>query len=245
VKVLVIGIGAGDPDHVTVQAVKAMATVDAFLVLSKGTEKDDLVAVRREVLARHVTRPHRILEGTDPERERVRDGYGEAVTDWRRRRADETERLLGQVAEDEVAAFLVWGDPALFDSTLAVLDELHERGRDLDVEVIPGITSVQALCAAHRIPLNRTGRPVQVTTGRRLAAGWPDGVDDLAVLLDSHGAYEGVRDAEVWWGAYVGTPDEVLVHGRLPEVAAEIRQAHAEARTRKGWIMDTYVLRRG
>lgn len=246
-QVLVIGIGAGDPDHVTVQAVKAMATVDAFLVLDKGEEKSDLTDLRAEVLRRHVSHPYRVIRGRDPERARVGggDAYPDAVQDWRSRRADETARMLGEVGETEVGAFLVWGDPSLFDSTLAILTEVAERGElAFEVTVVAGISSVSALCAQHRIPLNRVGRPVQITTGRRLAEGWPEGVDDLVVMLDAHGAYAGVQDAEVHWGAYVGTADEVLVSGRLPAVADEIRAAHEAGRARKGWIMDTYVLRR-
>ena len=46
--------------------------------------------------------------------------------------------------------------------------------------MVPGITSLQALCAAHAIPFNAVGAPVVVTTGRRLReGGWPDGVDSV------------------------------------------------------------------
>lgn len=48
----------------------------------------------------------------------------------------------------------------------------------------------------------------------------------------------------VFWGAYLGTPDEVLIAGLLGEVAAEITRTRAELRDRHGWIMDTYLLRR-
>jgi len=48
----------------------------------------------------------------------------------------------------------------------------------------------------------------------------------------------------IWWGAYVGTPDEILVSGDLAEVGDRIQELRAAARARKGWIMDTYLLRR-
>lgn len=242
-RVLVVGIGAGDPEHLTLQGVRAIGRADAFLVLDKGEVKADLVDLRRALVAEHGRAGARWLEGRDPDRARVRDGYPGAVQDWRRARAQVTADLLRQVGEDETAALLVWGDPSLFDSTLAILEQVEDV--PFDVEVVPGISSVSALCAQHRIPLNRVGRPVVVTTGRRLAEGWPEGVDDVVVMLDAHGAYEGLEGVDVWWGAYVGTPDEVLVQGRLPEAAAAIRAAHDEARARKGWIMDTYLLRRG
>ena len=36
--------------------------------------------------------------------------------------------LLNQLAEGEVGAFLVWGDPALYDSTLRILDAVAAGG---------------------------------------------------------------------------------------------------------------------
>jgi precorrin-6A synthase len=110
--------------------------------------------------------------------------------------------------------------------------------------VIPGISSVSALVAKHRVPLNRVGRPVQITTGRRLAEGWPDGVDDLVVMLDAQQAFAAHPEADIYWGAYVGTEDEILRSGPVAEVVDEIRATRAKARDDHGWIMDTYLLRR-
>ena len=43
--------------------------------------------------------------------------------------------------------------------------------------------------------------------------------------------------------AYLGTPDEMLIAGTVGEVGERIARERAEARTRHGWIMDTYLLR--
>lgn len=248
-QIKVIGIGAGDPDHVTMQAVKALNDVDVFFVLDKGEVKQELVDLREEILRRFVTSDeYRVVVGRDPERDRTSDAYVESVDDWRRRRADVCAGMIAdELADDEVGAFLVWGDPALYDSTLAILDDLLGRGElTFEVEVIPGISSVSTLAARHRVGLNQVGRPIQITTGRRLAKSWPDDVDDVVVMLDAQTAFaEHVdTDAEIYWGAYLGTPDELLISGKLAEVADEIKSVRAEARERKGWIMDTYLLRR-
>ncbi|MGV9236654.1 precorrin-6A synthase (deacetylating), partial [Streptomyces nigra] len=89
-------------------------------------------------------------------------------------------------------------------------------------------------------------RPVQITTGRRLAEGFPDGVDDVVVMLDAHQRFRQYadEDLDIYWGAYLGTPDEILVSGPIAEAAPRIERLRAEARERKGWIMDTYLLRR-
>jgi precorrin-6A synthase len=112
--------------------------------------------------------------------------------------------------------------------------------------VIPGITSVQSLAASHRIPLNRIGGAIHITTGRRLAQGLAQEADDVVVMLDGECAFAAVadRDVDIYWGAYVGTPDELLVAGPLPERGPEIQKLRAQARARHGWIMDTYLLRK-
>ena len=242
-----IGVGAGDPEQVTMQAVSALQRVDVFFVLDKGEVKQELVDLRSEILRRYA-QDHRVVVGRDPERDRTTSAYVEAVDDWRRRRADVCAELIAsELGEDQVGAFLVWGDPSLYDSTLAILDDILARGElDFEVEVIPGISSVSTLAARHRVGLNQVGRPIQITTGRRLAKAWPDDVDDVVVMLDAQTAFTEHldQDADIYWGAYLGTPDELLVSGPLREVAPEIEKVRAEARDRKGWIMDTYLLRR-
>ncbi|WP_214367539.1 precorrin-6A synthase (deacetylating) [Pseudonocardia sp. H11422] len=248
-KVFVIGIGAGDPDHITVQAVKAMNRVDVFFVIDKGGTKDDLTGLRTELLSRHVEHGrYRVVEAADPERDRTAQAYREAVVDWQDRRAEIYAKMItDELGADEVGAFLVWGDPSLYDGTLRLLDRIAARGAvEFEVESIPGISSVQALAAAHRLILNRIGRPVLITTGRRIATGLPEDVDDVVVMLDGGTAFADLPDTDVdiYWGAYVGTPDEVLVQGNLQQVKDEIVRVRAEQRERKGWIMDTYLLRR-
>jgi precorrin-6A synthase len=248
-RISVIGIGAGDPDYVTVQAIKALNSVDVFFVVAKGGEKHDLVDLRKEILERYVEEPaYRIVDVQDPDRDRTTPAYREAVEDWRGRRAQVWEQaILDELDDGRRGAFLVWGDPALYDSTLAVIEQILARGAlELEYEVIPGISSVQALAAKHGVPLNRVGGSVHVTTGRRLAEGFPEHSDDVVVMLDADCTFKAVaaEDIDIYWGAYVGTEDEILVAGRLSEVSADIERVRAEARARKGWIMDTYLLRR-
>lgn len=247
-QLLVIGIGAGDVEQVTLQAVRALNRVDVFFVLDKGEVKQELVALRGKILERYVTGTgYRVVERADPERDRTTAAYASAVQDWRRRRADVCESLVrDELADGQVGAFLVWGDPSLYDSTLGIVDDLVARGVAIDHEVIPGVSSISSLVARHRIPLNRVSGAVQVTTGRRLRElGWPDGVDDVVVMLDPQCSFAGLPgDIEIYWGAYLGMPDEVLVRGRIGDVTEEIVRAREEARARKGWVMDTYLLRR-
>ncbi|MCW3000735.1 MAG: hypothetical protein JWQ20_33 [Conexibacter sp.] len=248
-RLLLIGIGAGDPDHVTVQAVTALNAFDVLFVVTKDGA-DELVALRHQVVDRHRTAgPHRTVELADPPRPwRESPDYPAAVRRWRDQRVVLWEDAIGRhLAPDETGAFLVWGDPSLYESTLAVVNAITARGRvALQHEVIPGISSLHALTARHRIPLNRVGGAVQITPARLLRDGWPEGVDDVVVMLDAGTAFARLPAAglEIYWGAYLGTADELLISGPLADVAGEIVAARARAKARKGWIFDTYLLRR-
>lgn len=247
---MLIGVGAGDPEYVTAQAARAMSEVDVFFVVQKGGDADKLAALRHGILDRFVPGgDHRVVAVPDPPRDRAAAAYGAAVDDWRERRAQAWEAAVrAELDEDRVGAFLVWGDPSLYDSTIDVVERIRAGGRvALDYDVIPGVSAIHALTARHRIALNRVGGSVQITTGRRLAAGgWPDGADDVVVMLDADCAFRHIDPAgvEVFWGAYLGTPDELLIAGPLAQAGGEIERVRAEARARKGWIMDTYLLRR-
>lgn len=248
-KLFVIGIGAGNPEHITVQAVRALNEADVVFLIEKPGDRDELVQLRREICDRYIEDDkYRIVSVPDPERDRSAVGYHDAVEDWRRRRGEVWGRTMKQeLGEDERGAFLVWGEPSLYDSTLAILDDIRARGAvAFEHHVIPGISSVQVLTAQHKIPLNRVGGAVRITPARLLADGLPADIDDAVVMLDSGGAFATIDPdgIDIYWGAYLGTDDEILISGPLGEVASEIERVRQEARERKGWIMDTYLLRR-
>jgi precorrin-6A synthase len=246
-ELLVIGMGPGHPDQITVQAVRELNRVDVFFRIDKGDAKSGLNAARDEILRRHVTRPgYRVVEIPEPPRDRSPADYEGAVQDWHEARAGLVgAAVTAELGADGVGAFLVWGDPSVYDSTLRVIDRI--RGSvAFEYAVIPGVTSVQALAAAHRVPLNRIGEPIHITPARRIAGGLPEGLDSAVVMLDSGFTAAGFDDPAltVFWGAYLSTPDETLIRGPLPEVAEEITATRAALRARHGWIMDTYLLRR-
>lgn len=244
-KLLVIGIGAGNPEHITVQAINALNRADVLFIPEKGADKADLADLRRDIIARYVSSEKaRMVPFSVPVRDAANPSYAGRVADWHEAIADIYARLLTkELSEDGTGAFLVWGDPSLYDSTLRILERARSGAPEFAVEVIPGITSVQALTAAHGIALNRIGEPVLTTTGRKLGTA-PE--SDTVVMLDGQLAFKALEggDYDIWWGAYLGTPDEILIAGRLADVADEIERVRAKARAEHGWIMDTYLLRR-
>jgi precorrin-6A synthase len=238
-----IGIGTGNPDHLTAEAARALNAADLILLPRKGADKSDLADVRQLILSQVLVAPVPVAEYDVPVRADQPDYLG-AVNDWHDAIAAVWHRLIAlHLPKGGTVALMVWGDPSLYDSTLRIAARLG----DVTVKVIPGITSLQVLTAAHAIALNSLASPVTITTGRQLRDnGWPDGATTLAVMLDKGGAFATLDPTGtfIWWGAYVGMPQQTLIRGPLAEVGSEILATRARLRAEHGWIMDIYLLRR-
>jgi precorrin-6A synthase len=251
-RVRIIGVGPGDPDQVTIEAVQALREVDFFVVTDKsgrGGMPDPLVHARERLLDRHLDREPVIVRVDDPERERrpdrtaTQEEYDAAVARWHEARQAAYEQAL--LSRDGDAGFLVWGDPAFYDSTIRILQSLQERGRlDLAMDVVPGISSIQLLAARHRIVLHEVGQALHVTSGRRLHEALEQGQDNVVVMLNRVIELPGLEDWSIWWGGNLGTPAEELVAGRVGDVLPTIDAARDRLRAHAGWVMDIFLLRR-
>lgn len=237
-----IGIGTGNPAHVTLEAHRALREAALILVPRKGPDKADLADLRHAILKDcGSTAP--VAEFDMPVRDESLP-YLERVRRWHDAIAALWARSIAEARPNGPVALLVWGDPGLYDSTLRIAERLDPRPR---LRVVPGISALQALTAAHAIPFNTVNGAVTVTTGRRLRDfGWPEGADTVVVMLDGECSFQRLDPAglDIWWGAFLGMPEQVLEAGPLAEAAPRILAARAEARARHGWIMDIYLLRR-
>lgn len=244
-ELLLVGIGTGNPEHLTLQAIRALNRADLVLIPTKGADKADLADLRRTICAEVVTNPAtRIASFAMPVRDPANPSYLARVHDWHDEIAARWQAAILDHPGAQRVALLAWGDPALYDSSLRIAARL---GPGVEVTVIPGLMSPQVLTAAHGVALNDLGAPFLVTTGRRLREdGWPEGVDTLVVMLDGEASFQGLapEGVQIWWGAYLGMAHQITDHGPLAEAGPRILAARAAARAAHGWIMDIYLLRR-
>ncbi|MEM7319490.1 MAG: precorrin-6A synthase (deacetylating) [Pseudomonadota bacterium] len=243
-ELLLIGIGTGNPDHVTAQGAKAIREADLILIPHKGENKADLAGLREQIVTGLAPdNPPQIAYFDIPMR-KSDDGYLRGVDEWHDAIAARWSAAMATRPDARKVALLIWGDPSLYDSSLRIASRLDPAP---DIRVIPGITAIQALTAAHSIPVNEVGAPYVVTTGRRLRdEGLPPQSDTTVVMLDGDCSFRNLDMAglEIWWGAYVGMDNEILISGTLSEVAQRIVDTRERARSEHGWIMDVYLLRR-
>lgn len=243
IELLLIGIGTGNPDHITRQAEKAIASADWIMIPTKGDNKADLADLRHDICAQIAgVDLSRILEFELP----VRDPaipYVDRVHYWHDAIADVWQETIQVNIKTGKVALLIWGDPSLYDSSLRIASRLNPAPK---ITVLPGLTSLQVLTAAHAIPINELAHPFVVTTGRQLRDnGWPTGMDTVAVMLDGECSFQSLenQNCQIYWGAYVGMKEEILIQGPLDQVSEQIVEMRAKARENHGWIMDIYVLK--
>lgn len=248
VRVRILGVGMG-PQHVTPEVADALRSVDYVLAAEKSGD-DRLLALRREILGRYGGAE--LVALPDPARDRSAGldtrGYEAAVGDWHDARAAAYAQVLRE--RGGTAAFLVWGDPSLYDSTIRVVEKVRDLLSPqvaLDFDVLPGISAPQLLAARHRIVLHEVGRPVHITTGRRLQEAVGAGMDNIVAMLNPPPErldFDGLADWTIWWAANLGAAGERLVSGRLGDVLPAITQARAAADECDGWVMDVFLVRR-
>ncbi|MBK1640912.1 precorrin-6A synthase (deacetylating) [Chromatium okenii] len=248
-KLYLIGMGPGNPEYLTLQAITTLKQVDVFFMLEKeGRGKAELLAMRHAILQQYCApQQYRVVTVNSPPRAKTLD-YQNDVQVWHdEKRALFVELIRNELADGQIGAFLLWGDPSLYDQTVSLIAEVVANTDELvEFEIIPGITSVQVLTAKHKIPLNRVGESITITTGRHVETCDPASIDNAVVMLDYNASFQRFtgQNMDVYWGGYLGCPDEILMAGAVDEVRDDLLQLKAQVRENKGWLMDIYLLRR-
>ncbi|MDC3121456.1 precorrin-6A synthase (deacetylating) [bacterium] len=245
VELFLVGIGTGNPEHITIQAKRAIAEAGIILIPYKGSEKSELVDVRLKICKEIIRgKKTKIVQFDLPSRD-LSCSYQEGVEKWHDNVASVwSSTIRKNCSEDTKVAFLIWGDPSLYDSSLRIAERLKPTPK---IHVFAGITSIQALTAAHKIPINEVGQPFIVTTGRNLfECGFPQGVKTVAVMLDGKCSFQSLREPKlyIYWGAYLGMENEIILEGWVEDVSKKIMEIRADARNQNGWIMDSYILQK-
>ena len=250
IELFLIGVGTGNPAHVTVQAIQQLKAADTLIIPRKGDSKSDLADLRYQICNKLLADEcPPIFEFDLPARNNNKP-YLTAVEEWHDTIAEIWSDCIKNAKQSlareiNSVGLLIWGDPSLYDSSLRIAKRLKPNA---NITVTPGITAVQALTAAHKIPINEIGKPFIITTGRQLIDfGFPDVVDTAVVMLDGNCAFTSLKVDlyDIWWGAYLGMEYEVLISGKLSEVSDLIVETRKNRRKTHGWIMDSYVLQRG
>ena len=144
-----VGMGPGDPELITLKAIRTLAAADAILVPATESSADEAGRAERLVLATCPEIAARIRRV--PFSMAQRRGVG-----TKRRESWEAAAQSAQAefeAGATTVAFATVGDPSVYSTFSYLAAHMLERRPGVAVEVIPGITAMQALAAASLTPL--------------------------------------------------------------------------------------------
>lgn len=181
-KLIGLGVGPGDPDLITLKAVRALQAAPAIAFIAAAGR----ASRAREIAAPNLRPGTRELIAVMPmtqDQEATGRAYTQLVTG-----------IIGELGQGNDVVFLCEGDPLLYGSFAHLMHRLANR---FEVEVIPGITSLSASAAAALTPLAMGDEPLAAVPAtlppKRLAAILQQA--DRAVVLKVGRHLERAREA--------------------------------------------------
>jgi uroporphyrin-III C-methyltransferase len=192
-KVYLVGAGPGDPELLTLKALRLLRTADVVL-------HDDLV-------------PHEILQLIAPTAE-VRN-VGKRCGSKTLRQEEINFLLVTLAASGREVVRLKSGDPLIFGRAGEELEAL--RRSNIAYEIVPGVTSALGAAAAAGIPLThrQTSSTLVLTAGHRAAEDTDENWSSFAGSASTLVVYMPGHD-------YVGMASRLATSGFAPETPCAI-----------------------
>jgi precorrin-2/cobalt-factor-2 C20-methyltransferase len=137
-----VGCGPGDPELLTLKAVKLIKCAD---VIFAPTARDGKTSIALSIVEKYITKSTRVFTLTFPmikDKDQLRDH-------WKKN----SEEIAGAVRSGKKVVYLTVGDPALYSTWIYIHRELSRAHADIEVSIVPGITSIFAFAAQAKISL--------------------------------------------------------------------------------------------
>ena len=181
-----IGVGPGAPDLLTLRAVAVLGTVD--VILAAASPRNDYSTALQTALP-HVNKNAEILRLEFPmtrHRSTLEDAWHVAA-----------QRTAEVLRSGRSAAFLTIGDPLVYSTFGYLMQTLSELAPELEVEVVPGITSFQAAAARTRTVLCEGQENLLILPGINDHKDIAEGLAfaDNSVILKAYKNFPAIRGA--------------------------------------------------
>lgn len=139
-----IGVGPGDPELITLKATKALKAADVICVPKSHVKKPSMALSMIKPILDERTEPPEILELIFPMNKDELNN---------RKLWAENAAIVAKKARKGNVVFITLGDPMLYSTFLYLYEFVKETYPEIELEIIPGVTSVTAVAASSKLPL--------------------------------------------------------------------------------------------
>ncbi|MBI5892677.1 MAG: precorrin-2 C(20)-methyltransferase [Deltaproteobacteria bacterium] len=147
-----VGIGPGDPELLTLKAVKILKQVDVIAVPKSKTEGESLAL---DIVKQAVDLSDKeILELTFP----MKKEHDELIESWK----EAKKQILKPLKKGRDVAFITIGDPLFYSTFIYLLEQFTIQNSQFKIKIIPGVSSINAVSAATQIPLAKAGERLAI-----------------------------------------------------------------------------------
>jgi len=141
-KLFCVGCGPGDPELLTIKALNLIKEADVIFV---PTSKSDKPSIALSIVSQFINKTTKIVNLVFP---MVKD-KNSLKEYWKKN----TLEISEMVRTGKKTLYLTVGDPSLYSTWIYIHRELKNNHKDIEVEIIPGITSIFAFAAESKISL--------------------------------------------------------------------------------------------
>jgi precorrin-2/cobalt-factor-2 C20-methyltransferase len=204
-----VGVGPGDPELMTLKAARILAAVDLIFCPAETTQGASFAARIVAPLGLPADNFRPVSLCMSRQRGAALEGY---------RRAAET--IVGELRQGRSAAWITEGDPLFYSTFAHIAETVRRLCPEARIEIVPGVSSVQAAAARVGVPLAHLDEAMAVLPAAYGLERLPTFLDSCATvaLLKVHSVFDALlarlADLPKNWQAFylekVGTGDQRL-----------------------------------
>lgn len=153
-KFIGVGVGPGDPDLITLKAVKALKTADVICVPKSHTNKPSMALGMIKQIVKERQFPPETLELIFP--------MTKSELQLKKLWSENSKIVAAKVKAGKTVVFVTLGDPMLYSTFMYLYRSIKKDYPSVPLEIIPGVTSVTAAAASAQLPLAEKDEVVSI-----------------------------------------------------------------------------------